>query len=280
MSEQVWFITGASRGLGNAIAMEALAAGKRVAATARRPETLSGLVDEYGEQVLPLTLDVTDQAQAEDAVQRTVEHFGRLDVVVNNAGYADISPVEETTMEAFRAQVEAVFFGTVLVTKAALPFLRRQGSGHIIQVASVGGRITAPGLAAYQSAKHAVEGFSGVLAQETGPLGIKVTVVEPGGMRTDWAGSSMEIAPFDDAYRPTVGAQADRLRATSGKEPIDPAKAARALIAIAEQDDPPLHLLLGSDAYHYATAALEKTGAEDRKWAHISTSVDYDDVTA
>jgi NAD(P)-dependent dehydrogenase (short-subunit alcohol dehydrogenase family) len=276
MTEQVWFITGASRGLGYAVAEEALAAGKRVAATARRPETLSALADKYGDRVLPVALDVTDQAQAESAIQRTVEHFGRIDVVVNNAGYANMSPIEDVTMDDFRAQVEAVFFGTVLVTKAALPVMRRQGGGHFIQVTSIGGRITSPGLSAYQSAKFAVEGFSGVLRQEVAPLGIKVTLAEPGGMRTDWAGSSMEIPSFQDAYQPTVGALAERVRARNGKEPIDPAKAARALIDIAEQEKPPLHLLLGRDALRYAAAELEQTSAEDKRWAHVGNSVDFD----
>jgi NAD(P)-dependent dehydrogenase (short-subunit alcohol dehydrogenase family) len=277
MSEQVWFITGASRGLGLAAAEEALAAGHRVAATARRTDTLSGLVDTYGERVLPVALDVTSQAQAEDAVRRTVERFGRIDVVVNNAGYANLAPIEDVAMDDFRAQVETVFIGTVLVTKAALPVMRRQGGGHFIQVTSVGGRITTPGLAAYQSAKFAVEGFSGVLRQEVAPLGIKVTLAEPGGMRTDWAGSSMQVPKFQDAYQPTVGAIAERLRAVSGKEPIDPVKAARALIDIAGQDEPPLHLLLGRDAFEYASQALEQTGAEDRRWAHVASSVDFDD---
>ncbi|MFE4536311.1 oxidoreductase [Streptomyces scopuliridis] len=276
MSEQVWFITGASRGLGLALAEEALAAGKRVVATARRTETLAGLVGTYGDSVLPVALDVTDQALAESAVRSAVERFGRIDVVVNNAGYANMAPIEEVAMDDFRAQVEAVFFGTVLVTKAALPVMRRQGGGHFIQIASVGGRITAPGLGAYQSAKFAVEGFSGVLRQEVAPLGIKVTVAEPGGMRTDWAGSSMEVPSFGDAYRPTVGAMTERLRAGSGKEPIDPVKAARALIGIADEDEPPLHLLLGSDALRYATAELERTGAEDKRWAHVSGSVDFE----
>ena len=275
MSEQVWFITGASRGLGNAIAEEALAAGKRVAATARRTETLADLVNKYGDQVLPVALDVTDPAQVASAIAHTVEHFGRIDVVVNNAGYANIAPIEDFTIEDFRAQVEAVFFGTVLVTKAALPIMRRQGSGHFIQIASVGGRLTVPGLGAYQSAKFAVEGFSGVLRQEVAPLGIKVTVAEPGGMRTDWAGSSMQIPPFQDTYQPTVGTMVDALRTATGNEPIDPAKVGRVLLDIAEQDDPPLHLLLGNDALHYATTALEQTSAEDQRWAHVARSVDF-----
>src|SRR5258708_12821705 len=195
MTEQVWFITGASRGLGYAVAEEALAAGKRVAATARRPETLSALADKYGDRVLPVALDVTDQAQAESAIQRTVEHFGRIDVVVNNAGYANMSPIEDVTMDDFRAQVEAVFFGTVLVTKAALPVMRRQGGGHFIQVTSIGGRITSPGLSGYHSAKFAVEGFSGVLRQEVAPLGINVTLPPPARPRTAFTPPPMTIPP-------------------------------------------------------------------------------------
>ena len=277
MSEQVWFITGASRGLGQAIAEEALAAGKRVAATARRTEMLTELVNKYGDQVLPVALDVTDQDQVASAIAHTVEHFGRIDVVVNNAGYANIAPIEDFTIEDFRAQVEAVFFGTVLVTKAALPIMRRQGSGHFIQIASIGGRMTVPGLSAYQSAKFAVEGFSGVLRQEVAPLGIKVTVAEPGGMRTDWAGASMQIPPFQDAYQPSVGIVVDALRKGAGNEPIDPAKVGRALLDLAELADPPLHLLLGKDALHYAAAASEQTSAEDRRWAHVARSVDFSD---
>lgn len=276
MSEQVWFITGASRGLGRALAEEALAAGKLVAATARRRDAFAELVDRYGDRVLPLTLDVTDAAQADAAIASTVERFGRIDVVVNNAGYANLASIEDVTMDDFRAQVEAVFFGTVLVTKAALPVLRRQGGGHFIQVTSVGGRTTAPGVAAYQSAKWAVEGFSGVLAKETQPFGIKVTLAEPGAMRTDWAGSSMHVDPVQDAYAPTVGELVRRLRERTGSEPIDPAKVARALLAVADEAEPPLHLLLGSDAYRNATEELDRTKAEDEKWVHVATSVEYD----
>jgi NAD(P)-dependent dehydrogenase (short-subunit alcohol dehydrogenase family) len=276
MSDQVWFITGSSRGLGRSIAEEALAAGHRVAATARRTEPLAGLGAAYGERVLTLPLDVTDQAGAERAVREAIAHFGRLDVVVNNAGYADIAPVEEVSMADFRAQVEAVFFGTVHVTKAALPHFRRRGAGHFIQVTSSGGRSTAPGVSAYQSAKHAVEGFSGVLNDEVRGLGIRVTLAEPGAMRTDWAGSSMKIQPFDDAYRPTVGAIADRLRKTAGHEPIDPAKVARVLLDIAGTDDPPLHLILGSSAADRNRRVMRQLMEEDARWERTARSVDFD----
>ena len=276
MSENVWFVTGSSRGLGYAVAERALAAGHRVVATARSVGALKPLVDAYGERVLPLSLDVTDPAQVQAAVTRAAEHFGRIDVVVNNAGYADIAAVEDVAMDDFRAQVEAVFYGTVLVTKAVLPILREQRRGHIIQVTSIGGRITAPGLAAYQSAKWAVEGFSGVLHQEVAPLGIKVTLAEPGGMRTDWAGSSMAVPAVSAAYQGTVGAMAEAVKARAGREPIDPVKVAEALLFIAEQSEPPLHLLLGRDAQKYAALALETSAAEDERWAFVGAGVDYD----
>ncbi len=194
---------------------------------------------------------------------------------VAEAGYADLAPVEEVSLDAFRAQVEAVFFGTVNVTKAALPVFRRQGSGYFIQVTSIGGRLTAPGLAAYQSAKFAVEGFSSVLRQEVAPLGIRVTLAEPGGMRTDWAGSSMDIPAFGPDYEATVGAMAKRLREGSGTEPTDPAKVARVFLDLADNPQPPLHLVLGSDAASLIAGAMRDTLGEDERWAHVARSVDF-----
>jgi NAD(P)-dependent dehydrogenase (short-subunit alcohol dehydrogenase family) len=191
----VWFITGSSRGIGYELAKAVLAAGHRLVATARRPDDLAALVAQYGERVRAVALDVTDPASARAAVQQAVEAFGRLDVVVNNAGYGNIASIEEGDDADFRAQMETNFYGVANVTRAALPVLRTQRSGHIIQISSIGGRVGSPGLAAYQSAKWAVEGFSEVLSKEVAPLGIKVTIVEPGGFRTDWAGSSMTIHP-------------------------------------------------------------------------------------
>jgi NAD(P)-dependent dehydrogenase (short-subunit alcohol dehydrogenase family) len=276
MTAQVWFITGSSRGLGRSVAEEALAAGRKVVATARKTSALGDLAERYGAQLLTVPLDVTDPAQAADAVGRAVEHFGRIDVVVNNAGYADLAPVEEVSLEAFRAQVEAVFFGTVHVTKAALPVFRRQGSGYFIQVTSVGGRLTAPGLGAYQSAKFAVEGFSGVLRQEVAPLGIRVTLAEPGAMRTDWAGSSMDIPDFGPGYEAAVGAMGRHLREVSGTEPIDPAKVARAFLDLADNPQPPLHLVLGRAAVDHTASVMRETAAEDERWAQVGRSVDFD----
>jgi NAD(P)-dependent dehydrogenase (short-subunit alcohol dehydrogenase family) len=178
----VYLITGSSRGLGRAITEAALAAGHQVVATARRPEQLDDFGAAHGDRVAPVALDVTEYDAATHAVQTAVERFGRLDVVVNNAGYADLASVEDMSIDAFRAQIDTNFLGVVNVTKASLPVLRAGGSGHIIQISSVGGRIANAGLSAYQSAKFAVGGFSEALAQEVGPVGIKITVLEPGGM--------------------------------------------------------------------------------------------------
>jgi len=256
-----------------------LSAGHQLVATARRLPPLAGLAAQYPGQVLPVALDVADPAAAESAVRAAVEHFGRLDVVVNNAGYADVASIEDVTLDDFRAQIDTNFYGVVNVTKAAVPVLRAQGSGHIIQISSVGGRIASVGLAAYQSAKWAVEGFSSVLAQEVAPFGIKVTIIEPGGLRTDWAGSSMTIPPVSDPYQPTVGARVRMMEEHSGQQAGDPAKAARVIMQIAEIDDPPLRLLLGSDAVRYAGAADQARIESDAKWRALSESTDHDDAT-
>ncbi|MDT5087158.1 MAG: hypothetical protein QOJ61_4201, partial [Mycobacterium sp.] len=216
MAEQVWFVTGALRGLGRSVVEQALGAGHRVVGGARRVDALSEFGQSHPGRFLALPLDVTDAARAQSAIGETVSGFGRLDVVVINAGYANIAPIEEIDLDDFRSQFDAVFLGTVYVTKAALPVFHAQGSGHFIQVASIGGRLTSPGLSAYQAAKFAVEGFCGVLAQEVAGLGITVTLAEPGAMRTDWAGSSMHVAQRSPDSAPTVGAMAARLRAASG----------------------------------------------------------------
>jgi len=209
---KVFLVTGSSRGLGRSIAEAVLEAGHQLVATARTPGQLDDLVGKYGDQVRAVALDVTDPVAAEAAVQVAVQAFGRLDVVVNNAGYANLASVEDITAEDFRRQIDTNLFGVVNVTKAALPVLREQGSGHFIQVSSVGGRIGAVGLSAYQSAKWAVGGFSTVLALEVAPLGVKVTVLEPGGMRTDWAGSSMDIPPVSAPYQQTLPADRRSVR--------------------------------------------------------------------
>jgi NAD(P)-dependent dehydrogenase (short-subunit alcohol dehydrogenase family) len=278
---QVFFLTGTSRGLGRQIAEAALAAGHQLVATARQPDSLADLAGRYGTQILPVALDVTDPAGAAAAVAAGTKAFGRLDVVVNNAGYANLAAVEDITLSDFRAQIDANLFGVVNVTKAALPVLREQRSGHIIQVSSIGGRLATAGLSAYQAAKWAVGGFSEVLAREVGPLGIKVTVLEPGGMQTDWAGSSMNVPPISKPYEPTVGAMA-RMHHELGSAGAlgDPAKVAQVVLKVAAMPDPPLRLILGSEAYAYAMAAARARSESDAAWHDLTVSTDRDDATA
>jgi len=269
---QTWLITGSSRGLGRALAEAVLEAGHNLVATARNPEALRDLVDRYPERARAVALDVTDRAAAADAVRATVDAFGRLDVLVNNAGYANVNSIEDFDEDDFRAQLETNLWGVINVTRAALPVLREQGSGHVIQVSSVGGRVTSPGIGPYQTAKWAVEGFSGVLAEEVAPLGNKVTIIEPGGFATDWAGSSMTVHGIRDAYEPTVGLM-NRYREGAVALGV-PAKAAQAILKIASVPAPPLRLLLGSDAFKVAREADEAKIAGDEAWKELTLSTD------
>lgn len=274
----VFLVSGASRGLGLAITEAALAAGHAVVAGARSASALDGLAAAHPDRLAVVELDVTNDEHVNAAVATAISRFGRLDVLINNAGYANMGAIEDIDFEDFRAQVDTNFFGVVRLTQAVLPILRRQRAGHIVQISSVGGRLVRAGLSAYQSAKWAVTGFSGVLAQEVAPLGIKVTVLEPGGMRTDWAGSSMRIDPVRDEYAATVGAAA----AMSKPENLaasDPAKVAALVLQVVDMDEPPTRLLVGPDAYRYATAAGRDLLATDQKWEALSVSTAADDAT-
>jgi NAD(P)-dependent dehydrogenase (short-subunit alcohol dehydrogenase family) len=274
---KTWLITGSSRGLGRELARAVLERGDRLVATARRPEQLEDLVQAYGDRVRAVTLDVTDAAAAETVVRLAVEEFGSLDVLVNNAGYANSAPIEETPDDDFRAQVETNLFGVVNVTKAALPVLRAQRSGHIVQISSVGGRVGGtPGMGAYQTSKFAVEGFSEVLNNEVRPLGIKVVIVEPGGFRTDWGGSSMNLATVGRDYEETVGKVNEYRRATDGAQPGDPARAAQVIAGLPDLEEPPLRLLLGTDALTLADKASRSRAAEAERWADVSRSTDFE----
>ncbi|MET8202911.1 oxidoreductase [Micromonospora taraxaci] len=273
---RVWLITGCTRGLGRALAEAVLADGDQLVATARNPSQLNALSDQYGDQVQPIALDVTDPAAARDAVRTAVDEFGRLDVLVNNAGYADVAAIEDISEEDFRAQIDANFYGVVNLSRAALPTMREQGRGHIVQISSVGSRVASIGLGAYQAAKWAVSGFSGVLAREVAAFGIRITSVEPGGLRTDWAGSSMSELPISEPYRPVIDPAVQRLRQGSGNQPGDPVRAAQAIIRITTVDDPPLRLLLGTDAVAAASAAAEALAASDARWRELSESVAFD----
>jgi NAD(P)-dependent dehydrogenase (short-subunit alcohol dehydrogenase family) len=274
---KIWLITGSSRGLGRALTEAVLAAGDRVVATARKPEQLDDLVTKYGDQLRAVALDVTDADAARAAVRTAVEEFGGLDVVANNAGYANSASIEETAEDDFRAQVETNLFGVVNVTKAALPVFREQRGGHFLQFSSIGGRVGGtPGMGAYQTAKFAVEGFSEVLNNEVRPFGVKVTIVEPGGFRTDWGGSSMKLADVHPDYESTVGEMHRRRLETDGKQPGDPAKAALAILEIVNLDNPPLRLLLGTDALKLAENSSTARATEAAEWAHLTTSTDFD----
>jgi NAD(P)-dependent dehydrogenase (short-subunit alcohol dehydrogenase family) len=233
-------------------------------------------VRRFGDRVRTFGLDVTDAAAARAAVQTAVDEFGSLDVVVNNAGYGNSAPIEDFPDDDFRAEIETNLFGVVNVTKAALPVMRKQRSGHIIQFSSIGGRVGGtPGLGAYQTAKWGVEGFSEVLANEVKPLGIKVTIIEPGGFRTDWAGSSMRILPVREDYDQTVGAMNRYRQSTAASWPGDPARAARIIVDIARLDEPPLRLLLGASAVESAEKASRSRAAEAEQWADVSRSADF-----
>jgi len=269
----VWFVTGSSRGLGRAFVEVALEAGDRVAATARNPERLQDLVDKFGDAVLPLRLDVTDYDAAARAVAQAVARFGRIDVDINSAGYSDLGSFEDTTIDSFRTQVDTNFYGVVNVTKAVVPVLREQGSGHIFQVSSLSVRWSAPGLTAYQAAKWAVTGFSIGLAQEIAPFGVLVTVLEPGGMRTDWAGSSMTIPLPSTPYRPTIGAFAELVRAASGREATNTRRVAQVVRDLAGRDDAPTRILLGTDAVPLAQQAAQELALSDEAWREVSLSV-------
>lgn len=269
-----WLITGSSRGIGRALSKAVLQAGHRLVATARDPAQLADLVQLHGDSVRAVALDVTDPLAAQTAVQTAVDAFGGLDVLVNNAGYGNINSVEDTTLDEFRQQIETNLFGTIIMTKAVIPLMRAQRSGHIIQFSSVGGRIGAPGRAPYSAAKWAVEGFSEVLAKEMALIGVKVTVIEPGGFRTDFAGASSVLEEGRPEYDAVVGAAARMQRDYHGRQPGDPARAAKAILKLAAMPHPPLRLPLGSDALAAIAKADHAKLAELEQWRELSASTD------
>ncbi len=274
--QQVWFVTGSSRGFGRALVEAALEAGDLVVATARRPGQLSDLTREHGQRVLPLALDVTDAGAADAAVSAAVERFGRLDVVVNNAGYANVAPIETGDEADFRTQFETNFWGVYHVSRAVIPRLRQQGGGVIVQFSSVGGRVGgSPGIASYQAAKFAVDGFSRVLAVEAAPFGVRVMVVEPSGFATDWAGASMTVHDIPADYDSTIGAMHRRMRAGTAGAAGDPRRGARIIVAAVKRDNPPSHLLLGVTATDMALDYSRRQVAEASAWQDVSRSADF-----
>lgn len=271
-----WFVTGSSRGLGRSLTRAALAAGDRVAATARRPEQLSDLVEEFGDRILPIALDVTDPVAVRAAVARAHERFGRIDVVVNNAGYANSAPVETADDEDVRKQFETNFWGVYHVTKAAIPFFREQRGGLFMQISSLGGRLGgSPGIASYQAAKFAVDGFSRVVRTETAPFGVRVLLVEPSGMRTDWAGSSMTVYDVPEEYAETVGAMSTHVRQSADVAAGDPDRAGEILVRVAKRRDIPEHLALGVISTDRVIAQDRRLLEADLKWQAVGRSIDF-----
>jgi NAD(P)-dependent dehydrogenase (short-subunit alcohol dehydrogenase family) len=277
MANKVWFVTGASRGFGLLIARDALARGDSVVAAARNPQAI---VDALGvhPRLLPLQLDVTKEAAAVVAAQAAVERFGRIDVLVNNAGYGILGAVEETSAEEVRRNYETNVFGLLNVSRAVLPVMRRQRSGHVINISSLGGYQAYHGWGVYGSTKFAVEGLSEAMAQELAPLGVHVTVVEPGFFRTDFldATSLVETAARIDDYHDTVGAMRVFAAGANHAQPGDPAKLSQALLKLADAARPPLRLQLGSDAVARAYAKHQQVERELAQWKELALSTDFE----
>jgi NAD(P)-dependent dehydrogenase (short-subunit alcohol dehydrogenase family) len=269
MATKTWFITGTSRGFGREWAQAALKRGDNVAATARSVDALSGLVDTYGDAVLALELDVTDRAADFDAVARAHDHFGRLDVVVNNAGYGLFGAIEEVSEEQARAQIETNLFGALWVTQAALPYLREQRSGHIIQVSSIGGIAAFAGIGLYHASKWGLEGFSEALAQEVAEFGIHVTLVEPGGFDTDWRGSSAVRAEPIEAYEDARRQTADR-RSQLPQGRTDATGAA--ILQIVDAEDPPLRVFFGAPPLQIAKERYAQRLKTWEEWNDLSVA--------
>jgi NAD(P)-dependent dehydrogenase (short-subunit alcohol dehydrogenase family) len=275
---KVWLITGSGNGLGRDIAEAALAAGDSVVAGARRTEELARVVAQYGERVKPVTLEVRDEAAAKAAVQLALDTFGRLDVLVNNAGYGQFAPFEQMSGEDFQAIVDTCFYGVVYTTRAAVPVMRKQKSGHIFQVSSVGGRHAVPGNTPYHAAKWAVGGFSDSLAMEVAPFGVKVCTLEPGGIRTSWARRAVQNAPdLLPDYEATVGSFLKMLRGLEGRLESDPRKIADVILRLANSDEVPVRLILGVDAEKRVQQAEAERAAEAEKWRHLTVSTVFED---
>ncbi len=272
MTPRVWLITGSSSGFGRSLAEAALERGDRVAATARRPESLDELVARDPERVLALPLDVTSSDQVGAAVDAAIERFGAVDVLVNNAGYGSVGAVEEIDMGDLRALMDTMFFGAVAMTQAVLPHMRERGRGAVVQISSMGGQVTAPGFGAYCAAKFALEGLSESLAAEVEPLGIRVLIVEPGSFRTGFGGGRMHRSSDSDVYAGTVGQTRAFVDGMDGTQPGDPHKAALAILDAVEAAEAPLHLALGADAVEAIRGQHESLESDLAAWENVSRS--------
>jgi NAD(P)-dependent dehydrogenase (short-subunit alcohol dehydrogenase family) len=273
---KVWFITGCSTGFGRALAQQVLDRGDRAVLTARNTAPLDDLAATYGDRAFVQALDVTDEAMIRSSVAAAEARFGRIDVLVNNAGYGYFSAIEEGEDEEIRRQFETNVFGLFSLTRQVLPGMRARRSGHIVNVSSVGGLVAFPATGYYHASKFAVEGFSESLSMEVAPLGIKVTIVEPGRFRTDWAGRSLiESKTIIDDYAETAGKRREQARAYTGTQPGDPARGAAAIVTAVDAEHPPLRLLLGPDAYQIALARLDALRENFTAWESVSTGTDF-----
>jgi NAD(P)-dependent dehydrogenase (short-subunit alcohol dehydrogenase family) len=273
---KVWLITGCSTGFGRAISIAALSNGDKVVVTARNIEDIKDIVQENAENALALTLDVTKEKDITAVVNATIEKFGKIDVLVNNAGIGYFGAIEESEDEQVKQMFDINVFGLAKMTQSVLPFMRKQKSGHIINISSIGGLRSFPGVGFYNATKYAVDGLSESLAKEVAPLGIKVTIVCPSGFRTDWAGRSAANSKIEIAdYASTAGKNKSDIRAYSGNQPGDPERAALAIIKITETENPPLRLLLGAAAYKGAKIKLEELNKDFEDWKDTSEGADF-----
>ena len=272
---KVWLITGAANGIGRSTAELVLEEGDRLVATARRVDRLGDLIERYGSSVALAELDVTDSAAASRAVAKAIERFGRLDVLLNNAGYAHLAPFEQTSEEGFRHEVETNFFGVVNLARAALPVMRKQRAGHILNISSSAGRFGGAGSTAYGAAKWAVSGFTESLAKEVAPFGVKAVSIEPGSIRTNWTRVARgQVPALLQEYEPTIGMIMKLTEHVAGNEPGDPMKVAQVLFDLSRRDDVPEHLILGSDAVARVAQAETERSEEAEKWIVTSLSTD------
>lgn len=276
--EKVWFITGCSTGFGRELAKEVLAKGYSAVVAARNTDDVKDIVERYTQTAMAVKLDVTVAADIAAAVDAAVKKFGRIDVLVNNAGIGYFGAIEESEEKAIRKMFEINFFGLAKMTQEVLPVMRKQRSGHIVNISSIGGLRAFPGVGFYNATKFAVDGFSEALSKETAPLGIKVTIVAPSGFRTDWAGRSAEDSPVKiDDYATTAGKNAGDIRGYSGNQPGDPVQAAKAIIKAVEANEPPLRLLLGKAALKGARMKLTELKNDFNTWEETTTGADFPD---
>ena len=274
--KKVWFITGCSTGFGRALSKEVLAKGYFAVVAARNTADVQDIIDEYPDTAIAVKLDVTVPTEIQAAVAAATEKFGQIDVLVNNAGIGYFAAIEESEDDQVRRMFDINVFGLANMTQAILPVMRKQRSGHILNISSIGGLRSFPGVGFYNATKYAVDGLSEALSKEVAPLGIKVTIIAPSGFRTDWAGRSAKDTTVKIAdYAGTAGKNADDIRGVSGNQPGDPVRAAKAMIQITETENPPLRLLLGAAALKGARAKIEELKHDVETWADVTEGADF-----